>query len=156
MKALAVDKCVLIDPPQAAGIRTECHESIGWQLGAHSVDLVEDALPDRLTLRIVGQDDVDEGIAQVGGRADGPDTLGTHQFANQGFGHFRLQKLGTSGPLGVDDDLGVGNVGDRIKRCGTCGIDAEDDSGRNERQHEASETDDVSNYCGQHHPSCLL
>src|SRR6266487_114835 len=108
---LAIDNRVLINPADTACVGSERDDGVGWQLRPDGVDSIEHQLLDTRALRPIVEDDVYEGVPHVRGASDRLNIRRSRQCADQRLGNLRFQQLGAARPFRVNDDLGIGNVG---------------------------------------------
>ncbi len=125
---------VLIDPAHAAGVRPECRRHVWRQQLLHAPQLFEDPGTGPVDVSALVEQGVGEAHAEHRVAAHGHDAGRALQGANERVGDLVLHQIGAAPhPLGVDDDLRVGDVGQRIERRLSDGVRGP----RGEQQHDA-------------------
>ena len=96
------------------------------------------------------EDHVDVGEAEVGEAADGLDLRGTQHRGDDRIGDLILDDVRASVPAGVDDDLRIGQIGNRVQRHLTHPVVGPDDGHQSEDDHQVlvagTELDDAVNH----------
>ena len=115
--AAAVDERVLVDPADAGGVGAEGRGDGLGEAGLDPAQVLLDAAAGPVDVDVVGEDDVDEGHAEHRVAAHGLDLRGGQEGAGDRVGDLVLdQGRRAAAPLGEDDHLGLGEVGDRVER----------------------------------------
>ena len=136
-RALGRDDGVLVDPAHARGVGPERRHNAARQLALHAGEILKDARARPVDTGAVLEDDVDEARAEKGEAAHDVGARHAQQGGRQRKGDLVLDHLrGLPGVLGVDDDLGVGEIGDGVERHLAHGIDAGGGEQRRADQHE--------------------
>ncbi len=155
VQSFLVDERVLENPAHAAGVGTERDDGVGRELRADGVYPIQHHLLNFFTARRLVENRVDERVPHVRGAADRLDIRRPDQRPDQGLGDFRLEQLRTPRPLHVDDNLGIGDVGNGVE-CGRAGgVSADDDASGHQEPDGNPEADDAPNYAGDHGSSGL-
>ena len=123
-------------PADAGGVRTKVRSHVLGQGAGESTEVFQHAAAGPIGLGAVRENHINEGVSVK--RISAHDLGRRHRehLGRDGIGHLVLHNLRRlAGPLGVDDDLGVGQVGDGIERNGLQRIPAPQDycdGGRND------------------------
>ena len=127
----AVFQHVLIDPAHATRIGPERRRYAWWQELLDPSQLLEHACPRPVDVRALAEDGIGEAHAEHRVAADRLHARRTLQRAHERVGDLVLDQVGAAThPLGVDDDLRVREIRQRIKWGLACGV------GREQREHE--------------------
>ncbi len=122
---VAVDEAVLVHPPDAGGVRPEAGGHALGQPPPGEVQVLEDAGTGPVQVGPVLEDDVDEGETEEGVTADDLRVRNGEHRRGQWIGDLVLHDLGSlSGIVRIDNDLYVGEVGDRVQLDGLDRVDA--------------------------------
>ncbi len=113
-----VDQDVLEDPAEPGGVGAELGLHALGQPRQDSGEVFERARARPVDVGAVLEDDVDEGIAEVGEAAHGAHSWGAEQGGDDRVGDLVFEDVGAAVPARVDDDLGVAQVGDGVERHG--------------------------------------
>ncbi len=112
----AVDEGVLVDPADARGVGADARRDVGRQPVARRRELLEHARAGPLEVGALFEDHVDEGHPEHGLRAHVGHLREPEEGRHQGVGHLVFDhRGGAAHPLGVDDHLRVGEVGDGVE-----------------------------------------
>ena len=136
VRAGAVDQRVLEDPADAGGVRAELGADAFGEPRLDLREVLEHPGAGPVDVGAVLEDDVDVGEPEIREPADGLDLRGAEQRRDDGVGHLVLDDVGRAVPLREDDDLGVGEVGERVEADGLEQRDRERD------QHEREDDDE--------------
>ena len=112
----AVDERVLIDPTDARRVGPELRLHAFGKTRQDFAQVLEHARACPVEVGAVLEDDVDVRVAEVREPPDRLDLGRPEQRRGDGIRHLVLEDVGAPIPARVDDDLGVGEVGDRIER----------------------------------------
>ena len=127
----AVFQHVLIDPAHATRIGPERRRYPWWQELLDPSQLLEHACPRPVDVGALAEEGIREAHAEHRVAADRLHARRTLQRAHERVGDLVLDQVGAAAhPLGVDDDLRVREIRQRIKWCLACGV------GREQREHE--------------------
>ena len=141
--ALLVHERVLENPADAAGIGPDDDVGVGGKLRPDGAQPVGDVLANGRPPSSVTQDDVDEGVPHVRGAADRLDLRGPGERPDDRLGQLGFDDERAAGPLRVDDDLRVGDVGDCVERRGAQRVDAQGDQGASDGPDQPTVLDDA-------------
>ena len=112
-----VDEDVLQAPADAGRIRPELGRDAGRQLAGHPAHVFQDPAPGPVEVGAVVEDDVDQREAEERVGPHRLDTRGREQLGDDRVGDLVLDDIRAAVlPRGVDDHLGVGQVGDGVQR----------------------------------------
>ncbi len=109
-----VHEGILEDPSHTRGIGAQLGPDSLRQQGLDLREVLEDAAPRPIEIGAVLEDDVDVRVAEVGEAADGLDVRSPEESADDRIGHLVFEDVGAPVPPRIDDDLGVGEVGDGV------------------------------------------
>ncbi len=130
-RLFGADDGIFEHPTHAGGVRTERRGYARRQLLLREIEIFEHAAARPVDVGAVLEHDVDEGDAEEGETAHHLRAGNGEKRRGQRIGDLILDDLRRlAGIFGVDDDLGIGEIGDRIERCPQHGINA---GGRGER-----------------------
>ena len=108
---------ILVDPADAGGVRTHRRRHAGGQAGGGAVEEFEHARARPIDVGAVLEDDVDERHAEEREPAHHFRARHRQHRRGQGIGDLVLDHLRRlAGIFGVDDHLGVGEIGDGVER----------------------------------------
>ena len=125
VQAAPVHQRVLEDPAHAAGVRTELGLHPGRELAGDLGEVLEDPGAGPVGIGAVLEDDVDVAESKVGEAADRLHLGCSEERRGDGIGDLVLDDVGAAIPARVDDDLGVGEVGQGVERDVPHRVDAE-------------------------------
>ena len=111
-----VHQGVLIDPADARGVRAQFRADAFRQSGKDFREVFQRAAARPVEVGPVLEDHVDVGEAEVGEAADGLDLRRSEHGRDDRIGDLVLDDVGASVPAGVDDDLRIGEIGNRVQR----------------------------------------
>ncbi len=147
-----VHEGVLEDPAHAGGVGPELRLHPGGQQRLDLGEVLEDAAPRPVDVGPVLEDHVDVAEAEVGEAADDLHVRRAEEAAHDRVGHLVFHDVRAPVPARVDDDLGVGEVGDGVDRDVADGVDAVGDRHRGGEQDEdavsGAEADDGLDHRG--------
>jgi hypothetical protein len=141
---------VLVDPADAGGVRPDLRRDALGHAAGGEVQVFEHARARPVDVGAVLEDDVDEGRAEEGEAAHHLRLRHRQHGGGQRIGDLVLDHLRRlAGVFGVDDDLHVGQIRQRVDRRAQNGVDAgEDDEQRGEQNQEAVPVDDIGTQHG--------
>ena len=119
-----VHQGILIDPADARGVRAQFRADAFRQLRKDFREVFERAAPRPVEVGPVLENHVDVGEAEVGKTADGLDLRRSQHGRHDRISDLVLDDVGASVPAGIDDDLRIGEVGNRVQRHLTHPVDA--------------------------------
>ena len=112
-----IDQGVLESPAEARRIGTEHRIDIGGEFVPDRLDVLEDPAPGPVDIRSLFEDHIDKGTAEIGKTPHRLDLGGGEQGRGDRVGDLVFDQIGAaSGPFGVDDHLGVAQVGEGVQR----------------------------------------
>ena len=115
--ATAVDQGIEIDPAHPRGIGAQLRPGAGGQVRGHLGQVLQYPGAGPVGIRIVVENHVDIGIPEEGIAAHGDGPGHRQHRRGQGIGHLVLHHLGClPGVAGLDDDLDVREIGNRVHR----------------------------------------
>ena len=131
-----IDEHVLEHPAQARGIGSQLRLD---PLGKPRQNRRQVLLGPRTGPVDVGplvEDDIDEGIAEVGEAAHGPDPRSAQHGRDDRIGDLILEDVGAAVPPGVDDHLGLGEIRNGVERDVLHGPPPHDGGGGDEQKND--------------------
>ena len=147
----AIDKRVFVDPAHAGGIRTERGLGRFRELPCHLAQVLKHPRARPVQIGVVLENDVDVGVAEkrVAAYCDG---FGYREHRGaQRIGHLILNNLRRLAMIGgLDDDLHIGQVRQRINRRLSHGVDAPPDQKHRGQQHQEAVADRPLYECRDH------
>jgi hypothetical protein len=129
-----VHEGVLEDPADAGSVRPELGLDAGREQRLDLAQVLEDAAARPVDVRAVLEDHVDVAEAEVREAADDLDVGCPEERGHDGVGDLVLHDVRAAVPAGVDDDLRVRQVGDRIDGDVLKGVDPVRDGHRRHHQ----------------------
>ena len=135
--ACVIDQSVLIDPADAGCVLGQLHGGFFGQSRGDGIEIFEGSRARPVKVGALVEDDVDIGDSEIGEAANVFHLGHSQQGRGDGIGELVLDDVGTAVPLGVDDDLGVAEVGDRIDFGVAHGAVAEHGSHGDQNQYQA-------------------
>ena len=130
---------ILIDPADAGRVGAELGRDAGRQVLGGGAQIFEDTRPRPVDVGAVVEDHIDEGHAEEGEAAHDVRLRHGEHGGGERKGDLVLDHLRRlARKLGVDDDLHVGEIGDRVERHLLHGMDADQ---RDEDRGDADEDD---------------
>ena len=119
VRAAPVDERVLVHPADAGRVGAQAGSDAFRQAAGDALHVLEDAAPRPVEVGAVGEDDVDERVAEHRLPAHVLDARCGDHGADDGVGDLVLDQVGAPpGPVGEDDHLHVGEVGEGVERAG--------------------------------------
>ena len=134
--ARAVDERVLEHPTETGRVGPQLRPRVGRQPRQHAREVLQRARARPVGVGAVLEDHIHERVAKVGDAANSSHARGAQHRRHDRIGDLRLDEVGAAFPPGVDDDLGVAEVGDRVERHVPQRARAGERGGANEQQNE--------------------
>ncbi len=147
----AVDQCVLVDPADAGGIRTERRLGTTRQPTLHLTQILQHPRTRPVQVGAVLEQHVDIAVAEERVTANGFRTRHREHGGGQRIGHLILDNLRRLPWIRrADDHLHVGQVRQGIDRRGTQRPDAHCSHQQRHQQHQGTIEYRPANQCGNH------
>ena len=110
-----VDQGVLVDPAESGGIGAEFGPHPLGQAGEHPGEVFQGTGTGPVDIGAFFEDHIDIGVAEIGEAAHRLDLGSAEHGADDRVGDLVLDDVGAAVPAGIDDHLGVAEVGDGVQ-----------------------------------------
>ena len=151
-----VNENIFVDPAGAGRVGPEHGINAGRQLALQLLQVFEHPRARPVEIRAVLEDDVHVGIAEHGLRAHCLDLRRGEHRGDDGVGHLVFDDVGRlARPVGVDDDLHVGNIRQSVERNVSHGPDSGQDQQEDSRENQEAVARAPVNPAGYHVTSPL-
>src|SRR4030088_213595 len=117
MFAALVDERVLVNPTNASGVRSDDRIDTFWQGTSHRVQIFDYSRPGPINVRTILKDDVNERFTEHRFTANKFNLRRRNKFGRDRVGNLIFNQVGrTAFPIGINNDLNVAQIGNRIER----------------------------------------